>query len=89
MTQSRSDAIRRLLRETLTDHAWASDAAVALTPVYDHPRTWLSDRLLEIQHRQTDAVVASRHVRLDYNYCLEVIFLRGLSLTLQDVAAQV
>jgi len=69
---TRRDAIRQLLRETLTAHAWASDtteAAATLTLVYDHHRTRLSDRLLEIQHQHTDVVVASSHVHLDHNYC--------------------
>jgi CopG family nickel-responsive transcriptional regulator len=88
---TRSDAIRQLLRETLTAHAWASDttdAAATLTLVYDHHRTRLSDRLLEIQHQHTDVVVSSSHVHLDHNHCMEVIFLRGPSRTLRDVAAQ-
>jgi CopG family nickel-responsive transcriptional regulator len=88
---TRSDAIRQLLRDTLTAHAWesdAKDAAATLTLVYDHHRTQLADRLLEIQHQHTDVVVASSHVHLDHNNCLEVIFLRGRSRTLQDIASQ-
>ena len=88
---TRSDAIRQLLRETLTAHAWesdTSDAAATLTLVYDHHRTQLSDRLLEIQHEHTDVVVASSHVHLDHNHCLEVIFLRGRARALQDIASR-
>lgn len=43
----RSEAIRQLLRETLTEQAWEADArdtAAALTLVYDHPRTQLSEK---------------------------------------------
>jgi CopG family nickel-responsive transcriptional regulator len=88
---TRSDAIRQLLRETLTAHAWesdAKDAAATLTLVYDHHRTQLADRLLAIQHRHTDIVVATSHVHLDHNNCLEVIFLRGRSRALQEIAFQ-
>ena len=88
---TRSEAIRQLLRQALTTHAWDTDtrdAAATLTLVYDHHRTQLSDRLLEIQHQHADAVVASSHVHLDHNNCLEVIFLRGRARSLRDIAAQ-
>jgi CopG family nickel-responsive transcriptional regulator len=88
---TRSEAIRQLLRETLTAHAWESDAQVAaatLTIVYDHHRTHLADRLLELQHRHTDMVVSTMHVHLDHNNCLEVIVLRGRAGALQKVASE-
>jgi CopG family nickel-responsive transcriptional regulator len=88
---TRSEAIRQLLRETLTSHACASDAqdaAATLTLVYDHHRTHLTERLLELQHRHTDMVVATTHVHLDHNHCLEVILLRGQAGALQQVASE-
>ena len=88
---TRSEAVRRLLRETLIDHAWESDAqdAVAtLTIVYDHHRTHLTNRLLELQHRHTDMVISTMHVHLDHNNCLEVIVLRGKAGMLQKVASE-
>jgi CopG family nickel-responsive transcriptional regulator len=86
---TRSEAIRQLLRETLTNHAWASDAAdVAgtLTLVYDHHRTHLAERLLRLQHDHTDLVVSTLHVHLDHDNCLEVVVLRGRATALQQVA---
>jgi len=86
---TRSEAIRQLLRDTLTAHAWeedARDAAATLTLVYDHHRTHLTDRLLELQHRHTDLVVSTMHVHLDHNNCLEVLVLRGRAGALQEVA---
>jgi CopG family nickel-responsive transcriptional regulator len=59
---TRSEAIRQLLREALTAHAWesdAQDAAATLTIVYDHHRTHLAERLLELQHRHPDRVVST------------------------------
>jgi CopG family nickel-responsive transcriptional regulator len=88
---TRSEAIRQLFREALTAHAWDTDtreAAATLTLVYDHHRTQLSDRLLEIQHQHTDAVIASSHVHLDHDHCMEVIFLRGRARALREIAAQ-
>jgi CopG family nickel-responsive transcriptional regulator len=88
---TRSEAIRQLLRESLTAHAWesdAQDAAATLTMVYDHHRTHLADRLLELQHRHTDMVVSTMHVHLDHHNCLEVIVLRGRAGALQKVASE-
>jgi CopG family nickel-responsive transcriptional regulator len=86
---TRSEAIRQLLRETLTTHAWAGDArdaAATLTLVYDHHRTKLTDKLLELQHRHADLVVSTMHVHLDHDTCLEVIVLRGRAGALQNIA---
>jgi CopG family nickel-responsive transcriptional regulator len=87
---TRSEAVRQLLRETLTHHAWASDvrdAAATLTLVYDHHRTRLTERLLELQHDHADLVVSTMHVHLDHDTCLEVIVLRGRAGALQEIAA--
>jgi CopG family transcriptional regulator, nickel-responsive regulator len=86
---TRSEAIRQLVRETLTAHAWAGDArdaAATLTLVYDHHKTKLSDRLLDLQHRHADLVVSTMHVHLDHDTCLEVIVLRGRAGALQEIA---
>src|ERR1700731_373903 len=51
---TRSEAIRQLLRDTLTTHAWesdAQDAAATLTLVYDHHKTHLSEKLMDLQHQ--------------------------------------
>jgi CopG family nickel-responsive transcriptional regulator len=88
---TRSEAIRQLLRETLTTQAWESDArdaAATLTLVYDHHRTRLSERLLDLQHRHTDMVISTMHVHLDHDNCLEVIVLRGGAGKLQQIAAE-
>jgi CopG family nickel-responsive transcriptional regulator len=88
---TRSDAVRQLLRDTLTSHAWAADArdaAATLTLVYDHHKTHLAERLLELQHRHADLVVSTMHVHLDHDNCLEVIVLRGRAGALQEIAAE-
>jgi CopG family transcriptional regulator, nickel-responsive regulator len=88
---TRSEAIRQLLRETLTKEAWASesqDAAGTLTLVYDHHRPQLRDHLTKLQHDNTDLVVSSLHAHLTHNLCLEVIILRGPAARLQKIASQ-
>jgi CopG family nickel-responsive transcriptional regulator len=88
---TRSEAVRQLLRETLTGHEWladAEDAAATLTIVYDHHKTSLMEKLLELQHRHAEMVVSTMHVHLDHDHCLEVIVLRGRSGRLQQMAAE-
>lgn len=88
---TRSEAIRQLIREKLTATAWASDAsdvAASLTLVYDHHKTRLTDKMLDLQHEHSDCVVSSMHVHLDHDLCLEVIVLRGKAKELQDLASE-
>ncbi len=88
---TRSEAIRQLLRETLTQDEWAAgaeDAAATLTIVYDHHRTSLMEKLLELQHRHAELVVSTMHVHLDHDHCLEVIVLRGRAARLQQMASE-
>jgi len=87
---TRSEAIRQLLREKLTAAAWqadAADVAASLTLVYDHHKTRLTDKMLDLQHAHADRVVSSMHVHLDHDLCLEVIVLRGPAPALQELAA--
>jgi CopG family nickel-responsive transcriptional regulator len=88
---TRSEAVRQLIRETLTRRAWQSesqDAAGTLTLVYDHHRVQLRDRLMELQHDHTDLIVATLHAHLEHDLCLEVIVLRGPAGKLQEIASQ-
>jgi CopG family nickel-responsive transcriptional regulator len=88
---TRSEAIRQLLRDTLTKHAWmgdSQDAAGTLTLVYDHHRPQLRDHLTKLQHDHTELVVSTLHAHLTHDLCLEVIVLRGPSAKLQEIAAQ-
>ena len=88
---TRSEAVRQLIRDTLTRRAWASDtheAAGTLTLVYDHHRTQLRDRLVQLQHDHTDLVIATLHAHLSHDLCLEVIVLRGPAGRLQKIASQ-
>lgn len=88
---TRSEAVRQLVRETLTSHAWQSasrDAAGTLTLVYDHHRPQLRDRLLELQHEHNDLIVSTLHAHLTHDLCLEVIVLRGPAPQLQAIAAE-
>jgi len=88
---TRSEAVRQLIRDKLTERAWESDsqdAAGTLTLVYDHHRAQLSDRLTKLQHDNTDMVVSTLHAHLSHDLCLEVIVLRGPAERLRQIAGQ-
>jgi CopG family nickel-responsive transcriptional regulator len=88
---TRSEAVRQLIRDRLTKRAWESDTrqvSGTLTLVYDHHRPQLRDRLMEVQHDNTDLIISSVHAHLDHDVCLEVIILRGPAGRLQHIASQ-
>jgi len=88
---TRSEAVRQMIHETLTRRAWHTEtreAAGTLTLVYDHHRAQLRDKLLKLQHDQAAYVVATLHVHLTHDVCLEVIALRGPAGHLQRIASQ-
>ena len=88
---TRSEAIRQLLRDKLTQNAWQSDskdAAGTLTLVYDHHKAQLRDHLTALQHDNTDLVISTLHAHLTHDLCLEVIVLRGPAKRLQKIAAK-
>ena len=65
---TRSEAVRQLIRDKLTAHAWASDAqdvAGTLTLVYDHHRPQLRDHLTALQHDHMEMVVSTLHAAFD------------------------
>jgi len=79
---SRSEAIRDLVRHALVEERWArpnEKVAATVTLVYDHHTHELAERLAEIQHHHGSLVVASTHIHLDNDNCLEVAILRGPS----------
>ncbi|HIW01217.1 MAG TPA: nickel-responsive transcriptional regulator NikR [Candidatus Desulfovibrio intestinipullorum] len=90
--QSRSEAIRDLIRKTLIEEEWkesASDVAGTLTLVYDHHNRDLPGRLMDIQHDHHDLVVTTQHVHLDHHNCLEVLVLRGPAREIERLADRI
>ncbi len=78
--QSRSEAIRDLIRQQLSVKKLGNDkanAVAAVVLVYDHHATALMERLTELQHSHFLQTISSLHVHLDKHDCLEVIVLRG------------
>ncbi|MBC8471107.1 MAG: nickel-responsive transcriptional regulator NikR [Planctomycetes bacterium] len=82
--QSRSEALRDLVRKELSEERLGDPKAkgvAAVFLVYDHHSTKLTDKLIGLQHSHSLAsslqVISSLHVHLDEHDCLEVIVIRG------------
>jgi CopG family transcriptional regulator, nickel-responsive regulator len=77
---SRSEAMRDMVRAIGAEEVAADDDApcvAALSYVYEHGTRDLPRRLTDAQHDHHDLSVATMHVHLDREECLEVSVLRG------------
>jgi CopG family nickel-responsive transcriptional regulator len=78
--QSRSEAIRDLIRQQLSSRRLQNEktqAIAAVVLVYDHHSTALMERLTDLQHSHLLQTISSLHVHLGHHDCLEVIVLKG------------
>jgi CopG family nickel-responsive transcriptional regulator len=82
--QSRSEALRDLVRRELSEERLGdpkAEGVAAVFLVYDHHSTKLTDKLIGLQHSHSLTsslhVISSMHVHLDEHDCLEVIVIRG------------
>lgn len=79
--KNRSEAVRDLVRSHLeaarTAHAPTGHCVANLSYVYNHHERDLAERLTALQHEQHDLTVATLHVHLDHDNCLESVILRG------------
>ncbi len=86
--QTRSEAIRDLIRNTLVKEEWEADKQVmgVISLVYDHHQHKLQEKVTEVQHDYHHHIVSTTHVHMDHNNCLEVIIVRGKAKEVQDLA---
>jgi CopG family transcriptional regulator, nickel-responsive regulator len=86
--QSRSEAIRDLIREDLVRKKRTEGGAVAgaIVMTYDHHKRELVNRLLDIQHDFHDIIISTQHVHLDHGNCLEVIAVKGLAHEVENLS---
>jgi len=94
---SRSEALRDILREVqarerLEDSPSPADSdrfcVATVAYVYDHHTRDLGRRLTQAQHKHHDLQVATLHVHLDHESCLEVAVLRGPTDAVRELASE-
>lgn len=78
---NRSEAMRDLIRRALHDeHLDEQDhghCVAALSYVYNHHELELASRITNVHHHHHALNLASMHVHLDHDNCLEIAILRG------------
>ncbi len=86
--KNRSEAIRDLIRAEFVKENWVlnKECAGVISIVYNHHKRELVDKIVDIQHDYQDIIVASQHIHLDHDNCLEVIITRGNSKKIQALA---
>src|SRR5260370_21751823 len=88
--QNRSEIIRDLaragLQQAAQDAAPSGHCVAALVYVYDHAARDLSKRLVQSFHGHHDLSLATLHVHLDDDSCMEVTALKGPSGDVQHFA---
>ena len=87
---NRSEAMRDLIRDRLIDEELSGSvkgqAVATVTLIYEHGKRELADRLMSAGHQHHHEIVASMHVHLDHDNCLEVVALRGKAQSLRHIA---
>jgi CopG family nickel-responsive transcriptional regulator len=90
---NRSEAMRDLTRAGLTEMQAGSTAngpcVGALVYVFDHERRELARRLTSVHHHHHGLSLATTHVHLDDDTCLEVALLRGAADEVRHLADHV
>ncbi|PAF44273.1 nickel-responsive transcriptional regulator NikR [Helicobacter sp. 11S02596-1] len=90
---SRSELVRDMIREKLVEDNWENqslDSAIAvLTIVYDHHQRELNQRMIDVQHHSTTAILCNTHVHIDNCNCLETIILKGSPLEIQKLSLEI
>jgi CopG family nickel-responsive transcriptional regulator len=88
--QNRSEAIRDLARAGVAEAQNRASAqhegVAALVYVYDHHSRQLAKRLTGSFHDRHDLSLATMHVHLDHDSCLEIAVLRGRADDIGDFA---
>ncbi len=90
---NRSEALRVLARLGLEkariDHGAKGQCVATLSYVFNHHTRELGKRLTDAHHDHHDLQVATMHVHLDHDNCLEVAVLRGAADVVREFAKAV
>jgi CopG family nickel-responsive transcriptional regulator len=77
---NRSEAIRDLIRKAIVENEWESSDETVITAfimVFDHHKRELSRSLLRKEHSWSGEIMATLHIHLDKDNCLEAKIIRG------------
>ena len=86
---NRSQALADMVRAQLVEHRGQlgeHEIAGTVTLVYDHHKRNIQALLTDIQHEHQGLILATLHVHLDHDNCLEVLAVRGPAAAIKQVA---
>jgi CopG family transcriptional regulator, nickel-responsive regulator len=86
---NRSEALRDLIRDHLVSTTVLSpnaDVVGTVTLIYDHHSRLLPEKLADIQHQHHAEIISTVHAHLDHDTCLEVVVVKGKSMSIQKLA---
>ncbi len=76
-SEAMRDLIRRALHDEHLDEQGEGYCVAALSYVYNHHELELASRITRVHHHHHALNLASMHVHLDHDNCLEIAILRG------------
>jgi len=88
---NRSEAIRDLIRDEFVKEEWTRtklEVSGVISLVYDHHKRELIDHLINIQHDHQSIIIASQHIHLDHDNCLEVVVIKGKADQIKSLASK-
>jgi len=86
---NRSLALADMVRAHLVEHQQQfgdKEIAGTITLLYDHHKQHVQAVLTDIQHVHHDVIIATLHVHLDHDNCLEVLAVRGKAAVIKRIA---
>ncbi len=89
---NRSEAIRDILRNQLvraSEQSSERQGYAVLSYVYEHEKRDLASRIVSTQHHHHDLSVATLHVHINHDDCLEVSVLKGRMADIQELSDDV
>jgi len=87
--QNRSEAVRDLVRDAILQHDAANDSKIVAGTImlfYNHHQNQLVNEMLSIQHDYHDHVLATTHLHIDHDNCLELIVVKGIASELRELS---
>jgi CopG family nickel-responsive transcriptional regulator len=87
---NRSEFIRDLIRSRIVDLEWErnQEAVGTITLVFNHHQRLLSQRLVGLQHHYHAEILATTHVHLDKDICVEAILVKGRAKLIREIAGR-
>lgn len=86
--ENRSEFIRDMIRDRFVNEEWDANRKVVgtITLIYKHHTHHLEEKLTDLQHRYHHVILATTHVHLDKELCVESIIARGRAGTIREIS---